>query len=289
MILSKEQIENILKKMPEERGIKAVECFMKKVQPYLDSGDVKLLYDKEYEQKLENHQSILVQGKYKIHIFARPTFEYLDQALKNQNRILEIGCGSGNLLMALACRNRGGQFIGIDFNPAVIRQACEQAERTKLHNCKFECCDANEFNSEEKFDYIILSDVIEHLSDRELEKLLYTSRKLLNDHGEIIMHTPNGLNQYSKTDKTIWEELFFYAYFRISHQKYEKSVEQLYYEQVHINVKSYRKWKAFFKKQGYTLAVKYDVNDTEFKFVSWESLQQLLHLGNNMLLIAQKS
>lgn len=48
--------------------------------------------------------------------------------------------------------------------------------------------DINNFETEMTFDYIVLCDVIEHLSDRELERILDKCKTILNRDGEILMH-----------------------------------------------------------------------------------------------------
>lgn len=256
MYLSKEQISNWLERCPGGEGTKIIEEFLRKLHPYLDSADVKDLYDDEYRKRLASHRIIfVVNSKYPIHVYAVSIFNYLRNKIRKSDNILEIGCDSGNLLLGLMESTSGnGRFVGLDFNENSIREAVINAQKAGKDNCEFFCCDANSFKSTVKFDYIILNDVIEHLSDREMKKLMQSCKRMLSADGEIVMHTPNGLNICCLSDQTLLSTLFF----KITGSRVMKSSEQIYYEQMHINVKSFRQWKRFFQGCGYALTVKYD-------------------------------
>ncbi len=289
MFFSREQIADYLRKYPSEKGIKNLEAFLRHLHPYLESADVKAIYDKEYRKKLANLPiAFVISSKYPIHIYGENTFLYLKRKLNKNDNVLEIGCDSGNFLLGLLDTTRGkGEFVGIDFNENAINEAESKIVYSRNKNCKFFCCDVNDFKTKLKFDYIILNDVIEHLSDRELTILLHTCQRMLNDNGEIVMHTPNGLNEYCMSDSTILSSLYFYLYHKITGESVKKSIDQLYHEQVHINVKSYRKWKIFFEQNGYCLDVKYD-KEKVTSIMSWIHLKHILHLNCNMLLIARR-
>lgn len=78
--------------------------------------------------------------------------------------VLEIGCGTGDLLAAL----RPGRGVGIDISPKAVEIA-----RSKYPGLAFFACDAEELELPGTFDYIILSDVIGDLDDvqRVFERL----------------------------------------------------------------------------------------------------------------------
>ncbi len=79
-------------------------------------------------------------------------------------RVLEVGCGLGDLLAAL----KPARGVGVDFSPAMLQLA-----RERHPNLEFQLADAAEFSSTEKFDYIILSDLVNDLPDVQavLERL----------------------------------------------------------------------------------------------------------------------
>jgi len=81
-----------------------------------------------------------------------------------QCRVIEIGCGTGNLLASL----KPSYGIGVDFSPAMI----EKAQKQHPH-LRFICADAHELQLDEKFDFVILSDVVNELWDVQavLEKI----------------------------------------------------------------------------------------------------------------------
>lgn len=71
-------------------------------------------------------------------------------------KVLEIGCGAGNLLAALQ-----PEFgVGVDVSKEMIKSA-----RKKHPNLTFIHTDIHEFESQKRFDYIILSDLINELWD----------------------------------------------------------------------------------------------------------------------------
>ena len=72
-------------------------------------------------------------------------------------RVLELGCGSGDLLGSLEPR----YGLGIDFSPSAIEKA-----RNKHPRLRFEVMDAEELKLvNERFDFIILSDLVNDLWD----------------------------------------------------------------------------------------------------------------------------
>jgi SAM-dependent methyltransferase len=83
--------------------------------------------------------------------------------------VLEIGCGTGDLLHALAPK-RG---VGIDISQAMVTIA-----RSKYPSLEFLTGDAEDLPLSEKFDYVILSDVIGYLEDiqRAFEEIRKVSR-----------------------------------------------------------------------------------------------------------------
>jgi 2-polyprenyl-3-methyl-5-hydroxy-6-metoxy-1,4-benzoquinol methylase len=72
------------------------------------------------------------------------------------SRVLEIGCGTGNLISCLNTKSG----TGIDISDEMIAIA-----RNKYPAIRFETAAIEEFHSDQKYDYVILVDVIEHLQD----------------------------------------------------------------------------------------------------------------------------
>lgn len=70
--------------------------------------------------------------------------------------VLEIGCGTGTLLHSL----RPSRGLGVDISPAMVEIAS-----TKFPSLAFRVADAEAFDPGESFDYVIVPDVVEHLSD----------------------------------------------------------------------------------------------------------------------------
>jgi SAM-dependent methyltransferase len=70
--------------------------------------------------------------------------------------VLEVGCGTGDLLHALGAK-RG---VGLDISPRMV-----EAARSKYPDLEFHVGDVEMTDWHEQFDYIVLSDVVGHLED----------------------------------------------------------------------------------------------------------------------------
>jgi SAM-dependent methyltransferase len=71
-------------------------------------------------------------------------------------RVLEVGCGTGDLLAAL----RPAYGVGIDFSPEMVRLARERHPDLVFHQA-----DAHDFDLGEQFDFVVCSDLINDLWD----------------------------------------------------------------------------------------------------------------------------
>jgi 2-polyprenyl-3-methyl-5-hydroxy-6-metoxy-1,4-benzoquinol methylase len=94
-------------------------------------------------------------------------------------RILEVGCGSGGILIPFT--EIGAEVVGIDFDDTYM-----VAGRNRGLNL----IDRSiyEFQSDKKFDLIILKDVLEHLPDLDL--VLQKLKSLLSEAGKVYIQVP---------------------------------------------------------------------------------------------------
>lgn len=76
-------------------------------------------------------------------------------------KVLEIGCGIGDLLASL----KPSRGVGIDFSHKMVEIA-----RSRHPSLEFHAAEGTTFETDEKFDYIILSDLVNDLED--VQKLL---------------------------------------------------------------------------------------------------------------------
>jgi SAM-dependent methyltransferase len=96
--------------------------------------------------------------------------------------VLEIGCGTGTLLNAL----RPARGVGIDISPRMLEVAA-----SKFPGLVFLAADAESFDLGETFEYIIVPDVIEHLTD--VPAMFRAARKHLARDGRLVVTSVNPL------------------------------------------------------------------------------------------------
>lgn len=93
-------------------------------------------------------------------------------------RVLEIGCGTGEVLAGL----KPSYGVGIDVSGEMVKMAEEKYSNSK--NLAFFQSSAADFRTDGKFDYVILADVIEHLDDvrgsmRNISSLALNNTKII--------------------------------------------------------------------------------------------------------------
>lgn len=123
-----------------------------------------------------NLSSYYHQWLQKIYSFAIPTHA----------RILELGCGTGQLLDSL----KPSYGVGIDFSIQAINQA-----RKEYPHLKFELMNAESFDlGNEQFDFIILSDLVNDVWD--VQKTMEGIRKYCHSGTRIIINFHSQLWKY---------------------------------------------------------------------------------------------
>jgi SAM-dependent methyltransferase len=117
-------------------------------------------------------------------------------SLVKGEKVLEIGCGNGVLLEKL--QNKGKKVLGIEPNSDLI-----DISKKNNPNLNIKQGFAEDLNRliDDKFDVILMIDVLEHIENDEA--LLDDLSKFLNDGGEIIFVVPAYQFLHGVRDKNI--------------------------------------------------------------------------------------
>lgn len=99
-------------------------------------------------------------------------------------RVLEVGCGTGDLIASLKTRSR----VGIDYSGRMIDVA-----RKKYPDIDFFVMEAETLTFDEPFDYIILSNAIGYLED--IQRVFSELKKICHQHTKVIVTYYNFLWQ----------------------------------------------------------------------------------------------
>lgn len=139
---------------------------------------------------------------------------YVDEINKRikGNRVLDIGCcasTSKNLLKRHRIyENAAKEIIGIDYNKELIKEAKERLNYD-IHHCDLTNTEDVEMivNQFGKFDTIICTDVIEHISN--LGMFLENVKNMMDDNGTLHLTTPNMRSPR-------WMEMFIRNNFKVN-------------------------------------------------------------------------
>ncbi len=102
--------------------------------------------------------------------------KYINYFLTEDRSVLEIGCGTGELIGKI----KGKEKVGIDFSELMIKNAKEQ-----YADVEFKTMDAEELKFDRKFDIIILSNVIGYFYD--VQKVFDQVYKLSHSKTKVVI------------------------------------------------------------------------------------------------------
>ena len=160
------------------------------------------LYDKEYFESIDGAQ-YFAENK------TAPKFIYAVNisGLTTGESALDIGCGRGDLMMALA--QIGADVTGIDYSQEaldIVQKALAKQTAEWKHRIKVLHSDATALNfSGQTFDYVFMTDIVEHLYPSELQKCFEECKRVLKPDGKLVVHTaPN--RWYNEFGYPLWEQ-----------------------------------------------------------------------------------
>jgi ubiquinone/menaquinone biosynthesis C-methylase UbiE len=120
--------------------------------------------------------------------------ELLDRAaVRPGHRVLEIGCGTGNVVLRLARRTPGAEVLGTDPDPAALRRGRRKAARRGLP-VTFELAFADDLPMPDaSMDRVLSCYMLHHLDGPDKPRTMAEIRRVLRPGGELhlvdVQHT----------------------------------------------------------------------------------------------------
>jgi ubiquinone/menaquinone biosynthesis C-methylase UbiE len=110
----------------------------------------------------------------------------VDQAdIRPGQRVLEIGCGTGNLALLVGRLHPGAEVVGLDPDPKALARARRKAERRSLA-VRFDHGFAQELPyADASFDRVLSALMFHHLGPDERERALREVRRVLQPGGSL--------------------------------------------------------------------------------------------------------
>lgn len=146
-----------------------------------------------------------IEPRYQLGELCSALFNQI-KSLTKGDRYLEVGIGKGEML---ACALE----MGYDVDAVEICRAdCENV--SAVLGVDVQWCDFIDFESDQKYDVIIMGDVLEHVS--KPMKALEKAYDLLNPEGVLWLSTPNynsGFSRLMKLSDPMWNQANHFTYY----------------------------------------------------------------------------
>lgn len=115
--------------------------------------------------------------------------DFIVNQIKSLNKptakIIDIGCGNGNISMALG--SLGYEVLGVDIDANSIENA---RRKNSFEKVQFEVLDVSKLEAAQKFDAVVCSEVLEHLENPT--KMVSIISHILENDGIFVATVPNG-------------------------------------------------------------------------------------------------
>lgn len=124
-------------------------------------GGVDYKYFPRFHEVMAEDSAQTVVSGLKTHIL--PLVEGLTDQLEAGIDVLDIGCGRGKALLAMAKQYPNSHFTGIDLSTEAIEQARTEAENARLTNVRFLIRDLSDFDTcsaPQSYDFVTSFDAI---------------------------------------------------------------------------------------------------------------------------------
>ena len=137
-----------------------------------------------WENLAHKYNNLWVQ-KYSLGPTRREVLKIVLPLLKKNNklRILDIGCGTGQLIKEISNEYEHVNYLGIDVAENMIKEAKNNNLENK--NIKFKTCPIEKFNTKDKFDIIICTHAFPYFPNKE--EVLKKIYKLSNKNANIVI------------------------------------------------------------------------------------------------------
>lgn len=143
------------------------------------------LYEK-FHQKTTFQEKVINTKNFTYRIILGVINNYISSF--TNKTILDVGCGAGTVSLYLA--NRGANIVGVDISRKAIDSCKKSARILKLTDkTQFICNTIEKIKFRQKFDVIICSEIIEHISNDGA--FLKRIHKLLKKNRLLILSTPS--------------------------------------------------------------------------------------------------
>jgi 2-polyprenyl-3-methyl-5-hydroxy-6-metoxy-1,4-benzoquinol methylase len=191
-----------------------------------------------YKETFEtwNKVAVLYQNKFMDLDLYNETYDFICSAIDKPNaKILEIGCGPGNITKYLLLKRPDFDIFGIDIAPKMIELA--QINNPKASFAVFDSRNLEQITT--KFDGIVCGFCLPYLSPADILKLIYDCSNLLNKNGFIYISfvegDPNksGFQAGSSGDRT------YFNFYKLSELKQQISEND--FEEIQIFKVAYKK------------------------------------------------
>lgn len=137
-----------------------------------------------WENLAHKYNNLWVQ-KYSLGPTRREVLKIVLPLLKENNklRILDIGCGTGQLVNEISKSYEDVNYLGIDVASNMISEA--KSNNIKNKNIKFKTCGIEKFNTKDKFDIIICTHAFPYFPNKE--EILKKMYKMCNKNANVII------------------------------------------------------------------------------------------------------
>ncbi|MFH1972237.1 MAG: methyltransferase domain-containing protein [archaeon] len=122
----------------------------------------------------------------------------LKKAVGNSSSLLDVGCGSNSPIHPFS---KNLSTVGVDdFFPSI-----EKSKQKQIHNAykQINVLEINKNFDENSFDCVLASDLIEHLTKEEGNKLIDSMEKIAKK--KVIIFTPNGFLHQGEYDNNAYQ------------------------------------------------------------------------------------
>jgi putative AdoMet-dependent methyltransferase len=126
----------------------------------------------KYDKDVSNEENPVRTGYEKL-------LNFMADKVNSQSRVLELGCGTGNLTAKLREMN---EITGVDISDAMIKIARTKTEDKNVNYCQDDILSFFDYN-EKKYDCIISSYTLHHLTESEKKILFEKSYNVLDEKG----------------------------------------------------------------------------------------------------------